>query len=224
MRAFASVNDAYTKLNRSLITYKGILFKCDPFNNRLFDRPQVADNKLRLVSLEDRKEVIADYTEDAFQAVPYELGYLNDTKNLKVLFVYRDAVRHSNVGIDLGGLSYVPVGRKNSNQDDAILENNIIFSLNFIDMILNKYPSFDEAFDKVKKTRTIGCGCAFDKNYALIKSLDSHDDDYRIDLYHTFVRVASFNEGAGKFVANSSRRKVLLKMLGKSGIIPNEYL
>jgi len=181
---------------------------------------EVLTNNISLVPLTKPSERIqVNYTDNNFQAIPYELGFMN-RRNLDCVYITRSPVRHSKVGIDVDNLQSMKV----SSRQVSNLPSSVVTSQDFEDMIFNKYPLFEQAMKIVKKTTKDGGGVAFNKYFALFNILDDEDEPQTC-LYHMgMTRLGRLNKETGKFDTNNRSRKHMLAMLAKTGMIPHEYV
>lgn len=215
MRPFTTNADAARKLSNSIVTYKGDPYVCVPQAG--------ATGLMNLLPINPlRKELSGvDYTDNAFQVVPYELGFMNSTNSLQCAYVSRVANRMSDVGIITTRLSAAKPGQSADNGRGVPYNN--IFTKAFLDMLHNIYPSFEEVRELVSKTKSEGHGLAFSKTYALVTRFDS-EDDLQIYLYSGLVRIAKLDRNSGKFETASKNKRLMLNMMAKSGVFPSDLI
>lgn len=216
MQALNSNNDAARKLMNTIITYNGGIYVCSP-------NPE-CDGTMRLIRVANPTEIVSrvSYRDNGFQVIPYELGYMNNKKTLTCMYVARSASRHSDIGLVTTRLVCVWPGQR---LDSAIerISSNTLHSEEFVDMLHNKYPSFDDALDVLSKTQTNNRGVAFAKNHALVTRLDD-EDEVQIYLYSGQTKVARLNKETKKFFTGSANKKFMLSMLAKSGVISHDNI
>ena len=211
MQPFNSTMDAIRKLNNSLITYEGRVFRCMPHSN------QEDSTMMTLVELVTGTTIVVDYTSNSFQAVPYELGYLNKTKSMSCTFISRSPIRSSHVGIQVSGLLQTNLSSKYI----SVLNSRETNTQEFVDMLFNRYPSFEETKELVSKSKKSNNGLAFNKSLALFSILDG-EDEMQLYLFHNTVRLARLDSLTNKFIpcGGSKNKTFMLNMLAKGGSIP----
>jgi hypothetical protein len=211
MQALNSNQDAARKLMNTIITYNGGVYVCHP--------NMECDGTMRLTRLGNPNDVLTrvSYRDNGFQVVPYELGFMNNKKTLTCMYVARSASRHSDIGLVTTRLVCVWPGQNLGSVSDRVSAT-ALHSEEFVDMLFNKYPSFDDALDLLSKTQTNNRGVAFSKNHAIVTRFDD-EDEVQIYLYSGQTKVARLDKLTKKFITGSANKRFMLSMLAKSGVI-----
>ena len=152
---FFSFADMQRKLEGCIIRYKG-----EPHSVHVAQglRPNIV--KIRKLDLTSEWKNV-DVTEDDFdiQAVP--LGYVNF--NNQAVYFYREAQREVLCTTHPTRLRW----KYNEGEREKNREIDVFTCPSFADMIMNKYPSFDEVVSKLSSKEQIGNSIAFNRMYCV---------------------------------------------------------
>lgn len=153
--AFFSHADMQRKLDGCIIRYKG-----EPRN--VYVQQGLKPNIVKIRKLDSVSEwTPVDVTEDDFdiQAVP--LGYVNH--NNQAIYFYREAQREVICSTHPTRLKW----KFNEGERDKGKAIEVSYMPSFSDMIVNKYPSFNEVIAKLSSKEQIGNSLAFTRMYSV---------------------------------------------------------
>lgn len=153
--------DIPQKIGESIFRYKGFPYYCrDAGGNRLA--------LYNLWNIQGEYVQMIDYQDKDFDFSSVPLGYVNVKDYVCVAYIMRTPVRKVKQGINNHNTKYYnlpgvkPCGGLNY----------VLFSKAFTDMVMDKYPSLEEAMTKLRKLQEPG-GIAITRSIAL--SIDEQD-------------------------------------------------
>jgi hypothetical protein len=151
---FFNFQDMQRKLEGCIVRYKG-----EPVLVHI--PPGLAEDQVKIKRLDPKAGWnTVKVTEDVFDISAVLLGYVNNGKNC--LYVSRDARREVLCSTHPTRLKFK---RNDGDQrDDGI---DVSISVDFANMIKNRYPSFDEVVKALAPKEAIGSSKAFHRMYAI---------------------------------------------------------
>lgn len=154
MEPFYNNEDARRRLQSSILFYKGV--PCVLSNVGGADYQVFTLSEAQLGT----STTTIKYTDNDLTDVVPRLGYVNHNK--KAYYLSRVVVRDQRAGLPIESL----------NVHDGHVPSGLIYSDSMEDMLLNKYPSLQEAYNNMCNKWE---SCAFSKGYAI---------DYELHIHH----------------------------------------
>lgn len=198
--------DVHMRLDKTYCMYNGEpvyvtvnqQFKCGEIHIRKLRDLVVVSAKVaetKLITIDDPK----------FSMVLPELGYINHGNGCAYLL--RNPERRQKQGMYSESVHF---HLKGLNQSHRWSESSLVFSSGFADSLEGKYPTYKEALAAVRSTNI---GCAFDRNFALIKI-----DRNLIGLFYRNTCVGTLTNKNTLSVIESRMVKIINKYASKHGI------
>lgn len=194
-----SLQDVYSKLHDTVIIFKGEAYRVavnpgDVWNHHV---------ALRKLGTRDPM-VIVDYRDKDFNYSRYELGYINSGGG--ATYVKRIPLRQYRSGLCIRTLT-------------PGLSTETFFGKPMREMLLGRYPSYENALAAVKKGKT---SMAFDRMYAVARFVDySRSDDSEIVSYVIHYKnenIASIMDDGSYLFRMGMKHQLHVDNLSKHGL------
>lgn len=153
--------DLYRKLNGCIIRYKGY-----PHSVIVREVENPRDEETVYIyppSKGEHKAFKVTYTTDDFDNSSFSLGFVNFQN--RAYFLSREARREV---LTCTHPSRISVHSLDYDKDAP--RSSVIYSEGFEDMVVRKYPTFEEVKTTLTPKETIGCSLAFHPLYAIVRS------------------------------------------------------